>query len=264
MPTHATSRSPWWLRIRAARCSLTPPIARNPFAQRSTPLSTTSAPSRTLPRPAERRPRCGARTNPDRRASNSPCANHFQQQKNDDMGLAWQQGPPPSVLVFDVNETLIDIEAITPLLAQIFGDPKAMREWFAQLVMYSMTTALARCYVDYFTLGQAVLRMLADIHQVSITDADLQHLTQAMLTLPAHPDVEDGLKTLRSNGFRLATLTNSPPNTQGPSPLEHAGLGGYFERQFSVDPHRTYKPDATVYRYVCEELGVQPERCMTV
>src|ERR1700739_3166680 len=121
----------------------------------------------------------------------------------------------PSVLVFDVNETLIDIEAITPLLAQIFGDPKAMREWFAQLVMYSMTTALARCYVDYFTLGQAVLRMLADIHQVSITDADLQHLTQAMLTLPAHPDVEDGLKTLRSNGFRVATLTNHAWDTIG-------------------------------------------------
>jgi 2-haloacid dehalogenase len=172
--------------------------------------------------------------------------------------------PSPAVLVFDVNETLLDIEAVTPLFAQIFGDPKAMREWFGQLVMYSMTTALARCYLDYFTLGQAVLQMLADIHQVSITDANLRSLKEAMLTLPAHADVEDGLTTLRSNGFRLATLTNSPPDTRGPSPLEHAGLGGYFERQFSVDPHRTYKPDPAVYRYVCEELGVQPEKCMMV
>jgi 2-haloacid dehalogenase len=172
--------------------------------------------------------------------------------------------PSPAVLVFDVNETLLDIDAVTPLFAQIFGDPKAMREWFAQLVMYSMTTALARCYLDYFTLGQAVLQMLADIHQVSITDADLRSLKEAMLTLPAHPDVEDGLTTLRSNGFRLATLTNSPPGTRGPSPLEHAGLGGYFERQFSVDSRRTYKPDPAVYRYVCEELGVQPEQCMMV
>ena len=32
-----------------------------------------------------------------------------------------------------------------------------------------------------------------------------------MLTLPAHPDVEDGLTKLRDNGFRLVTLTNSPP-----------------------------------------------------
>ena len=170
----------------------------------------------------------------------------------------------PAVLVFDVNETLIDIEAITPQFAQIFGDPTVMREWFAQLVMYSMTTGLARCYVDYFTLGQAVLHMLADIHRVSITDADLQRLKEAMLTLPAHPDVEDGLNTLRSNGFRLVTLTNSPPNPHGPSPLEHAGLGPHFERQFSVDSHRTYKPDPVVYRYVCEELGVEPAECMMV
>ena len=172
--------------------------------------------------------------------------------------------PSPAVLVFDVNETLLDIEAVTPLFAKIFGDPKAMREWFAQLVLYSMTTALARCYLDYFTLGQAVLQMLADIHQVNITDADLRSLKEAMLTLPAHPDVEDGLTALRSNGYRLATLTNSPPDTRGRSPLEHAGLGGYFERLFSVDPHRTYKPDPAVYRHVCEELGVQPEKCMMV
>jgi 2-haloacid dehalogenase len=130
--------------------------------------------------------------------------------------------------------------------------------------MYSMTTALARCYLDFFTLGQAVLQMLADIHRVSITDADLQRLTEAMLTMPAHPDVENGLKTLRSNGFRLVTLTNSPPNPHGPSPLEHAGLGGYFERQFSVDRHRTYKPDPAVYRYACEELSVEPGQCMMV
>src|ERR1700739_4972979 len=149
----------------------------------------------------------------------------------------------PAVLVFDVNETLIDIETITPLFAQIFGDPKGMREWFAQLVMYSMTPALARCYLDYFTLGQAVLHMLADIHRVSITDADLQRLKEAMLTLPAHRDVKDGLTTLRSNGFRRVSLAISPPTPHGPSPWEHAGLGPHFERQFSVDPHRTYKPD---------------------
>ena len=66
----------------------------------------------------------------------------------------------PSVLVFDVNETLIDIDAMAPLFEQLFGDSRAMREWFGQLVMYSMTAALSGCYVDFFTLGQGVLRML--------------------------------------------------------------------------------------------------------
>jgi 2-haloacid dehalogenase len=70
----------------------------------------------------------------------------------------------PAVLVFDVNETLIDIEALAPLFEQILGDRLATREWFGQLVMYSMTTALSGCYVDFFTLGQGVLQMLGEIH----------------------------------------------------------------------------------------------------
>ena len=76
----------------------------------------------------------------------------------------------PAVLVFDVNETLIDIEAMVPLFERIFGDQRVMREWFAQLVTYSMTATLAGHYVDYFTLGQGLLPMLANIHGV---DAEL-------------------------------------------------------------------------------------------
>lgn len=39
----------------------------------------------------------------------------------------------PSTLVFDVNETLIDTDAMRPLFTQILGDPRAMRQWFGQL-----------------------------------------------------------------------------------------------------------------------------------
>jgi len=170
----------------------------------------------------------------------------------------------PPVLVFDVNETLIDIDALAPLFEELLGYPHALREWFGQLVMYSMTAATSGCYVDFFTLGQSVLQMLADIHGVGIDATDLDRVKNAMLTMPAHPDVADGLTTLRDNGFRLVTLTNSPPNPNGPSPLEHAGLGGFFERQFSVDARRTFKPAPAVYHYVCDELAVEPGEAMMV
>lgn len=170
----------------------------------------------------------------------------------------------PSVLVFDVNETLIDIEFMAPLFERVFGDPQAVREWFNQLVMYSMTATLSGHYVDYFSLGQGLLQMLASTHRLVITDDDVHALKDGMLTMPAHPDVEDGLRTLRDNGFRLVTLTNSPPNPGGPSPLEHAGLGHFFEQTFSVEACRAFKPAPTVYRYVCEELAVTPAECMMV
>jgi 2-haloacid dehalogenase len=172
--------------------------------------------------------------------------------------------PAPSVLVFDVNETLIDIEALAPVFERIFGDPGALREWFGQLVLYSMTATMSGHYADYFTVGQGVLQMLATIHHADITDDDVHDIRQAMLTMPAHPDVADSLTLLRDNGFRLVTLTNSPPNPDGPSPLEHAGLAPFFERQFSVEACHEFKPAPTVYRYVCDELGVSPAECMMV
>jgi 2-haloacid dehalogenase len=108
------------------------------------------------------------------------------------------------------------------------------------------------------------MRMLADIHPVHITDDHLDRIGEAMLTMPAHPDVADALTELRDNGLRLVALTNSPPTPDGQSPLEHAGLGGLFERQFSVDACRTFKPDPAVYRYACQELAVAPPECMMV
>lgn len=170
----------------------------------------------------------------------------------------------PSILVFDVNETLIDIDSIAPVFARIFGDPQVSRAWFGQLLTYSMTVTSSGHYVDFFTLGQGVLRMLATIRGVDLNDDDEDALKHAMLTMPAHPDVADGLKDLRNNGFRLVTLTNSPPSPSGPSPVEHAGLGHLFERQFSVDACRAFKPAATPYLYACEQLAVDPADCMMV
>ena len=170
----------------------------------------------------------------------------------------------PSVLVFDVNETLIDIESIAPLFGELFGDERVLREWFGQLVMYSMTATLADYYVDFFTLGQGVLHMLADIYGVDVTDDDILRLREQMRTMPAHPDVAEGLTALRDNGFRLVTLTNSPHHSGVPTPLENAGLAGFFEQQLSVDSCRAFKPSPVVYRYACQVLGVAPADCMMV
>jgi 2-haloacid dehalogenase len=170
----------------------------------------------------------------------------------------------PSVLVFDVNETLIDIESIAPVFERIFGDPRAMRQWFGQLLTYSMTVTASGHYVDFFTLGQGVLRMLATTRGVDINDDDEDALKHAMLTMPAHPDVADGLIALRDSGFRLVTLTNSPPSAFGPSPIDNAGLGHLFERQLSVDACRAFKPAPAPYLYTCEQLAVAPADCMMV
>ena len=76
--------------------------------------------------------------------------------------------------------------------------------------------------------------------------------------MPAHDDVADGLAELRDRGYRLVTLTNSPPVTRAPSPLERAGLGDFIERQFSVDTYRMFKPATRLYEQVAADLGAAP------
>jgi len=170
----------------------------------------------------------------------------------------------PVVLVFDVNETLIDIEALKPHFAELFGDRDVLREWFGLLIMYSMTLTLSDCYIDFFSLGEAVLQMLAEIHGIKLSAEDIATLTSKMATMPAHPDVAQGLSQLQSDGYRLVALTNSPPRPGRPTPLENAGLAGYFERQLSVDTLRAFKPSTSLYSYTAQELGVPPSSCMMV
>ncbi|QEH35504.1 (S)-2-haloacid dehalogenase 4A [Aquisphaera giovannonii] len=171
---------------------------------------------------------------------------------------------PPSVVVFDVNETLLDVEALGPLFEGVFGDRRVLREWFGQLVLYSMTATLSGLYEDFFSLGRGVFEMLGAAQGVAVEAADVEALREGLLSMPAHPDVEEGLGVLKRAGFRLVTLTNSPPNPRGESPLEHAGLAGHFERQFSVHAARAFKPTPHVYRMVADELGVTPPGCCMV
>ncbi|MEV4509317.1 haloacid dehalogenase type II [Dactylosporangium sp. NPDC049525] len=170
----------------------------------------------------------------------------------------------PKVLVFDVNETLIDFESMNPLFEKIFGDARVMREWLGHLIMYSMTTTLSGLWEGYFTLGQGLLKMVGDVHGVQVSDDDVEDIRQAMLTMPAHPDVRQGLTKLKDADFRLVTLTNSPANPGGQSPLEHAGLAPFFERQFTVETVRAYKPAPLTYHQVAQELAVPPSSCCMV
>lgn len=168
----------------------------------------------------------------------------------------------PKVLVFDVNETLLDIDSLEPLFSRLFGDKRVLREWFAQLVLYSQAVTLAELYTTFSEIGIGTLRMLGEIHNVVTHDSDVEELKSRMRDLPAHPEVPVALQHLREAGFRLVTLTNSAPDPQG-SPLERAGLNRYFEHMFSVHDFRRFKPAPETYRGVAVSLAVEPSAmCM--
>jgi 2-haloacid dehalogenase len=163
------------------------------------------------------------------------------------------------LIVFDVNETLLDLEAMAPTFERIFDDKAAMRLWFANFIMYSAALTVAGHYVPFTDIGAAVMKMLADTRGIKITGDDRKELTEKFSTMPPHPEVPAALRKLRAAGFRLFTLTDNLLEIQSRQ-LEHAGILGLFERRFSADGVKRHKPAPEAYGYVVQELGVRPSQ----
>jgi 2-haloacid dehalogenase len=165
--------------------------------------------------------------------------------------------PNRPLIVFDVNETLLDLETVTPVFERIFGEKIAMRLWFDNLIMYSEALTLANQYVAFTDIGAAALKMLADVRGIKITDADKAELTERFSTMPPYPEVPGALRSLREAGFRLFTLTDNLIEVQGRQ-LAHGEIIELFERRFSADEVKRHKPAPETYAHVGKELGVPP------
>lgn len=161
------------------------------------------------------------------------------------------------ILVFDVNETLLDVRALEPGFRLVFGDAFAFREWFGLVLLYSEVTALSGPYFDFATLAEATLEMTASSRSLTLSRDDKSRILSGMLSLPAHPEVPTALQLLRDAGFRLVALTNSS-QPMVDKQLAHAGLSPFFERVYSVDRVRRYKPAPEPYRMVAEDQGTAP------
>jgi 2-haloacid dehalogenase len=166
------------------------------------------------------------------------------------------------LIVFDVNETLLDLGTMEPTFERIFGEKSAMRLWFANLIMYSAALTVAGCYVPFTDIGSAVMKMLAQTRGIKITDKDKTELTERFSVMPPYPEVPAALRKLRDAGFRLFTLTDNLLDVQTRQ-LEHGGIADLFERRFSADGVKRHKPSREAYGYVERELGAKPsEFCL--
>lgn len=167
------------------------------------------------------------------------------------------------VIVFDVTETLLDLAAMDEHFKRVFGDAAARQQWFVQMLQSAFVATITDAYTDFGSIGRAALDMVAARRQIALSNEQRQEILGTMRTLPPHPDVKDGLESLRSAGLRLVALTNSTSAT-AEAQLSHAGLRGYFERVFSVEVVKRFKPATEVYRMVARELGMGEERLRLV
>lgn len=159
------------------------------------------------------------------------------------------------VLVLDVNETLLDLGVLDPIFERAFGDASVRRQWFGLVLRNAMTLTITGVHQDFVTVGAASLGMVADQHQVTLSQADRDSIRQTMVSLPPHSDVLVNLQRLHDAGFRMAALTNSPPEA-ATQQLTNAGIAPLLEKIMTVEEVGKFKPAREVYEMAATTLGI--------
>lgn len=170
----------------------------------------------------------------------------------------------PQVILFDVNETLLDLTPVQQTVGvALGGHAELIKLWFTTMLQYSLVTTVADQYFDFGEIGAACLRMVAQTRGIELSEEASKQALAPIRSLRPHPDVVPALEQLKGAGYRLVTLTNSS-NAAVNDQMKNAGLTRFFESLLSVEGVKKYKPHADVYRWAAERVGVPLADCLLV
>ncbi|NND02979.1 MAG: haloacid dehalogenase type II [Acidimicrobiia bacterium] len=162
----------------------------------------------------------------------------------------------PSVLVFDVNETLLDLTELRSVLSEALGSSERLAEWFFRLLHGSLVANTTDSFRSFETLGTEALRAVALRQGIELSASQAGDLVAGFRSLPPHQEVPNALERL-ANRFRLIALSNGSPEGIS-AQLSNAGIVDSFEMVVSVHDVGRFKPDPAPYRAALERAGADP------
>jgi 2-haloacid dehalogenase len=164
------------------------------------------------------------------------------------------------LVLFDVNETLSDMTPLRRRLEDVGAPATLFGAWFAGVLRDGFALTAAGGYAPFADVADAVLRDLLSRQSGWDGDQDeaVRHVLSGFAELRVHPDVADGVRQLRTDGYRLATLTNGAAGLTDQL-LTRAGVRSEFETLLDVGAPQAWKPAAAAYRYATDALGVAAE-----
>lgn len=163
------------------------------------------------------------------------------------------------VIVFDVNETLLDMAALDATFGRIVGVSAASetrKKWFKQVLELFLTGVAVGRHRPFAQLTDDALRMVAAQAGSEATEDQRAMLKAGLGELPVHPDVEAGLARLKAGGFAIAALTNSGRDA-ATRLLKRAGLLDRFDKVLSAEDVERHKPAPEAYQHAARSLGVE-------
>ncbi|HLA42625.1 MAG TPA: haloacid dehalogenase type II [Aggregatilineales bacterium] len=158
-------------------------------------------------------------------------------------------------VIFDVNETLLNLNVLDPHFESVFGDAGSRTIWFSQVLQIAFVHAVLGIFHEFAQIGRVALAIIAGRYGLDLSEEQIAQIVGQMLNLPPHPEVAENLARLKQHNFTIAALTNSG-SQMAVTQLTNAGIAPYFDHILSVDSVSQLKPAQAVYQFAVQTIGV--------
>lgn len=171
----------------------------------------------------------------------------------------------PTTLIFDVNETLLDLAPLKHKVKSALDDREELVPlWFSTLLHYSLVANQTDGYDDFGKIGVAALLMIAQTNDIKVSKIEAERaVIEPFKSLSPYNDVIPGLTSLKQSGFKLVALTNSSQSSLDEK-LKFANIHQLFDHAWSSEPLKKFKPEISVYKWALNKLNIAPDNAMMV
>jgi 2-haloacid dehalogenase len=164
----------------------------------------------------------------------------------------------PTVVAFDVNETLLDLAPVRAALIEAGQPGELLPAVFTRTLLTGFAAAAVGGWCRFRDAFDTALAQTTEL-----APADRAKVADAFGGLAPHPDVEPALRRLAEAGVRAVTLSHGSPGVAGPA-LERGGIAPLVERSLSSEEIRAWKPNREVYLWAAGVCDVEPSRLALV
>ncbi|MFM6848785.1 MAG: haloacid dehalogenase type II, partial [Terrabacter sp.] len=169
----------------------------------------------------------------------------------------------PSVVIFDVNETLSDMSPLADSFDRVGLGSGAVEPWFASVLRDGFALTSVGVNPGFADLASESLRVRLAALEADDTQQLVDEVMDAFTSLSVHSDVIEGVRALSGRGVRLVTLSNGSTSVaQGL--LQRAGVRDAFETLLSVEDAGAWKPHPASYAHALEACRVAAGEAMLV
>jgi 2-haloacid dehalogenase len=159
----------------------------------------------------------------------------------------------PEVVLFDVFETLLRLDALRDRFVAVGRPPHELELFFARTLRDGMAYTLAGEAPPFRDVARAELAATCGLGEDQI-----DHVLAGFAELPLQPDAVPAFDLLDEAGVPFYAFTHGSAKVVE-SALGNAGVLDRFAGVLSAEAIRSFKPPARVYHWACERAGSRRE-----